>query len=150
MLHDAQKAIMSLRKPDSVGKRSERVLRLKEELNRILALVVHSRESLENELDSEFAQKKYSIDNNFLKKLKELTACYGTLTDARIRLDKSEKALEREMTPEEEEAAVREYIMEKSTDDRRLFLRNMVEAHMRGITKAAPFFDKFLAESADG
>jgi hypothetical protein len=42
---------------DTVRVRNDRVIRLKEELNLILELVVHSREALTNELSSEFAQK---------------------------------------------------------------------------------------------
>ncbi len=114
-----------------VTERSARAIRLKEELNLILELVVHSRESLNNELNSEFAQKKLSVDKPFISKLKDVSACYNSLTDARIRLDKAEKALEAEMTPAEEMAAVRAFIMALDNKERIMFLNKLFEAHKR-------------------
>jgi hypothetical protein len=114
---------------DGVVARSARVLRLKEELNLQLELVVHARESLENELSSEIAQKKLSIDKSFLSKLKELTACFNSLTDARIRLDKSEKALEKEMTPQEEKEAVRAFVASLTVDERYNLIQMMWRDH---------------------
>lgn len=123
--------LMDAKRQSGVVERSARVIRLKEELNLILELVVHSRESLENELDTEFAQKKFSIDKSFLAKLKDLTACYDKLTDARIRLDKSEKAMEAEMTPQEEKAAVRAFILSLENKERIQFLNSLMEAHKK-------------------
>jgi len=118
-----------LRAVPTVSTKSARVLRLKEELNLILELVVHSRESLQNELESEFAQKKSSIDDKFLRKLKELTACYGTLTDARIRLDKSERAMEKEMTPEDELETVEMFVKAMENVERARWLHKMISFH---------------------
>jgi recombinational DNA repair ATPase RecF len=87
------------------------ITRLKEELDAAIALVVHARESLENELDSEWAQKKLSVDASFLKKLSQLTASFNSLTESKIRLDKAEKAMERDLTPEEEREAVVGYLV---------------------------------------
>lgn len=109
--------------------RSARIIRLKEELNLILELVVHSREALTNELDSEFAQKKRSIDAVFLKKLKELTIMYETLTKSRISLDKAEHALEREMTPADELRAVRDFIKSLEPMERGENLRDLIKWH---------------------
>lgn len=90
--------------------RNQIIVRLKEELDSAIKLVVHARESLENELDSEWAQKKLSVDEKFLKKLAQLTASFNSLTESKIRLDKAEKAMERDMTPEEEREAVVLYL----------------------------------------
>lgn len=87
------------------------VTRLKEELDRTIKLVVHARESLDNELDSEWAQKKLSVDAAFLKKLAALTASFNSLTESKIRLDKAEKAMERDLTAEEEREAVVGYLL---------------------------------------
>lgn len=114
---------------DSVRVRNDRVIRLKEELNLILELVVHSREALTNELSTEFAQKKLTIDKPFLTKLKELTACYNSLTDARIRLDKAERSLEKDLSPAEEKEAVRDYVMSLTNLERGRFLKQMVVKH---------------------
>ncbi len=112
-----------------VRERSARVIRLKEELNLILELVVHSRESLQNELNSEFAQKKLSIDKQFLTKLKDLTASYNSLTASRIQLDKSERTMEKEMTPSEEKQAVFDYFLSLDGGERARMLRAMIAAH---------------------
>lgn len=114
---------------DTVRVRNERVIRLKEELNLILELVVHSREALTNELSSEFAQKKLAIDKPFLTKLKELTACYNSLTDARIRLDKAERSVEKDLSPAEEKEAVADYIMSLGNTERGRLLKRLVIKH---------------------
>lgn len=117
-------------KRDGIAKRSERARVLKEELNRVLELVVHAREALENELNSEFAQKKLGIDKPFVDKLKSLAACFTTLTESRIRLDKAEREMEAEMTPQEEKQAVRAFVMGVlSNDERREFIKSLWEAH---------------------
>lgn len=119
----------TIKHKEGVTERSARALRLKDELNRILELVVHSREALENELGSEIAQRKLSIDQPFLKKLKELTACFNSLTDARIRLDKSEKAMEAEMTPAEEMEAVRLFVASLGQEERYHFIQRLWKEH---------------------
>lgn len=103
---------------------------LKTELNAILALVQHSREALQNELSSETAQKKLFIDEKFIKKLKELSSCFGSLTDARIRLEKAEKAMEKEFTPEQEKQAVREFVAELEGRERGKFIRDLVKDYV--------------------
>lgn len=90
--------------------KNELILRLKDELDRTIALVVHARESLENELDSEWARKKLAVDKAFVSKLKELTASFNSLTESKIRLDKAERAMEADMTPSEEREAVKIYL----------------------------------------
>lgn len=93
------------------------ITRLKSELDAAIALVVHARESLDNELDSEWAQKKLSVDEKFLKKLAQLTASFNSLTESKIRLDKAEKAMERDMTPAEEVEAVTRYLSELTAQE---------------------------------
>ena len=118
---------------DSVRVRNERVVRLKDELNLILELVVHSREALTFELSSEFAQKRLMIDKPFLTKLKELTACYNSLTDARIRLDKADRSLEKDLSPAEEKEAVREFVAALGNEERYRFLTQMVTSYKAGL-----------------
>lgn len=95
-----------------VNQKNAIFLKLKDELDRTIALVVHARESLENELDTEWAQKKLSVDKAFVAKLKELTASFNSLTESKIRLDKAERAIEAELTPAEEREAVKQYLMD--------------------------------------
>lgn len=102
-------------------------VQLKNELDSAIKLVVHARESLDNELNSEWAQKKLSVDQNFLKKLKELTASFNSLTESKIRLDKAEKAIERDLTPAEEIEAVKLFLMDLSPGDLRSLVKEVRE-----------------------
>ena len=90
--------------------KNELILKLKDELDKAIGLVVHTRESLENELSTEWAQKKLSVDKAFVSKLRELTSAFNSLTESKIRLDKAERAMEADLTPAEEREAVRVYL----------------------------------------
>ena len=57
------------------------------------------------------------MDDKFLKKLKELTASFNSLTESKIRLDKAEKAIEEDMSPEEEQEAVIRYLADLPGSD---------------------------------
>jgi len=101
------------------------IIRLKEELDAAIKLVVHARESLENELDSEWAQKKLSVDKNFVSKLRELTASFNSLTESKIRLDKAERAMEAELSEAEEREAVKGYLMDMEPKDLVTFIADV-------------------------
>lgn len=93
--------------------KNEVVTKLKTELDRAIALVVKTREVLELELfgDPRWANAQpTSVDKLFVTKLRELTASFNSLTESKIRLDKAEKAMEAELTPAEERAAVVGYL----------------------------------------
>lgn len=129
-----------LARTPGVRERSARVIRLKEELNLILEVVVHAREALSNELSSEVAQKKLSIDAKFLSKLKALTSAYRELTDARIRLDKSERTLEKELTPAEEKQAVREFILSLEGKERASMIKGLIVDHNSMLARPGQAF----------
>lgn len=94
----------------SATDRNQRIVRLKAELDAAIELVSHARASLSNEMQTEWAQKQLSVDDKFLRKLKEMTASFNSLTESKIRLDKAERAMEEDMTPEEEILAVIRYL----------------------------------------
>jgi len=113
--------------------KNEVFVKLKDELDKTIKLVVHARESLDNELDSEWAQKKLSVDKAFLAKLKELTSSFNSLTESKIRLDKAEKAIEAELTPAEERDAVKRYLMDMVPSDMVQLVKEAREA--RGVVE---------------
>lgn len=91
-----------------VAERTARALRLRNELQMILEMVVNIRVRLESELAS--PSPGNFIDKGFVTKLKDLTACYQTLTTCQMNLNKSEKAMEEDMTPAQELKAVKDFI----------------------------------------
>jgi uncharacterized protein YdcH (DUF465 family) len=107
--------------------RNKVVVRLKDELDSAIALVTHARESLTNEMNSEWAQKKLSVDDKFLRKLKEMTAAFNSLTESKIRLDKAERAMEADMTLEEEREAVMQYLADMPDGELRSFVARAKE-----------------------
>jgi hypothetical protein len=125
----AYEALKEVARKEGVGERSERAIRLKNELNLILELVVNARESLQNEFTTEISKKQYSVDKAYLTKLKELTACFNSLTDSRIRLDKAEKAMEKEMTPQEEKEAVCAFVASLHNEERYHIIQRMWREH---------------------
>lgn len=98
---------------DGMSSKNEIVTKLKDELDRAIVLVVKTREVLELELFGDPAWKNAkptSVDKLFVTKLRELTASFNSLTESKIRLDKAEKAMEADLTPAEERAAVVGYL----------------------------------------
>ena len=119
----------TLKTKPGVTERSARAVRLKNELNVMLELIVKMRERLENELAD--VTHKF-IDDKFITKVNKLSQSFERLTSARIQLDKAEKALEAEMTPAEEMAAVREFILTGlDNTERAKFLWKLNEAHKK-------------------
>lgn len=118
----------------TLTERNQRVIRMKDELIKVLDLVTRCRESLEGEVSEGLAAKMKGVDLDFLRRLKELTVMFSNMTDARIRLDKAEKLLENDLTPLEERQAVIEYIHSMENQDRGEFLRTQAEYHLSRIT----------------
>ena len=115
-----------------VTERSARAIRLRNELNLILELVVKMRERLERELaESDQVQSKF-IGKDFIDKVNKLAQSYERLTSSRIALVKAEKAAEDEMTPAQEMEAVRTFVLEGlDNTERAKFLWKLNAAHKK-------------------
>jgi hypothetical protein len=107
----------------------KRVVRLGDELDEMIKIVSFQRESLSNELHDGLAYKQLGADMLVLKKTKELSAVFNSITDAKIRFDKSMKQLADTMTPEEERDAVKQYIKSLGRAERGDLLKIMVKWH---------------------
>lgn len=94
-------------KPGVVSK-TARAIRLKDELQKMLQLVVNVRSRLETELE-DAVQAKF-IDRTYVGKLKDLATMYERLTGSHIQLLKTEKTIEDAMTPAQEKQAVRDFV----------------------------------------
>lgn len=121
----------------SLRERNARVIRMKDELIKMLDLVTRCRESVEAEVSTGIAAEMKFVDADFLKRIKELSVIFNNMTDARIRLDKAERAIENDLTPSEEYEAVRMYVRALDPKERGQFLRTEVEWHKSQLVPAA-------------
>lgn len=128
----------TLKMRPGVGDRSARAIRLKNELNLMLELVVNIRERLESELKDAVSDK--FINRDFVSKLKDLSQIFERLTSARIQLDKAERAMEAELTPAQEKDAVKNFVRALVGFERGEFLRDEWAYHIKhgGIAEKAP------------
>lgn len=118
----------------SLRERNARVIRMKDELIKMLDLVTRCRESVEAEVSSGIAAEMKFVDADFLKRIKELSVIFNNMTDARIRLDKAERAIENDLTPAEEYDAVRQYVRSLDPKERGQFLRTEIEWHKSSLS----------------
>ncbi|HEY6019745.1 MAG TPA: hypothetical protein VIY48_07540 [Candidatus Paceibacterota bacterium] len=118
----------------SLRERNARVIRMKDELIKMLDLVTRCRESVEAEVSSGIAAEMKFVDADFLKRIKELSVIFNNMTDARIRLDKAERAIENDLTPAEEYDAVRQYVRSLDPKERGQFLRTEIEWHKSNLS----------------
>lgn len=98
--------------PETATAELERlVVRLQDEMDKLIKMYAFQREALENEMVSGMGYKKMGTDDKFLKKLKELTIGMNNLVETKIKYDKAQKSLTASMTPAEELEAVFKFIM---------------------------------------
>lgn len=94
------------------------VVRMADELDRLIKMYTWAREALENEMFAGMGYKKMALGEKDVKKLKELTVGINNLVESKIKYDKAQKMLTANMTPAEEMTAVIKYIESLSGDDR--------------------------------
>ncbi len=84
-----------------------KVRHLREELATQLELVVKARIRLNQELSANGGD----LTRDFTARMKDLTACFTDITQARIRLDTSEKKLGDDLTPAQERETAIKFIL---------------------------------------
>jgi len=110
----------------AVRDRNAMVVRLKDELQATIDIVAHTRESLERELgDQTDRWSKLGASKEFIARLKDLTSSFNSLTEAKIRLDKAEKQLEEDMTPEEEYQVVLQYLVDMDPEPYKVGMKSV-------------------------
>lgn len=92
------------------------VVRLQDEIERLLKLYVFQREALETEMYDGMGYKKLTADEKFVKKLKELTIGMNSLVESRIKWDRAQAKMAESMTPTQEMDAVVNYVMTLDSD----------------------------------
>lgn len=103
------------------------VVRLEDELEKLIKMVSFARDALNNELFSGMGYKGEAVSEKDLKKLKELTISMNSLIDSKIRYDKARKQLAASMTPEEEMSAVVTYIKSLDVDAYKRFRNRLAD-----------------------
>lgn len=135
------KAQIEQRFSDNLNGRKERIARLRQELNAQLDLISYSREQLEEEVKTSLDHKGYTTSVDFIKKLRELSACFGSVTDARIRLLKAEKAHEDDMSPDDEKRAVRSFVRSLECSERRDMIASLILAFHKDFGPASDWVE---------
>lgn len=113
------------------------VVRLGNEIERMIKLVSWARECLENELiGTGLGYKKMGISEKDVQKLKNLTAAVEQAANTKIRYDKAAKELAASMTPEEEYEAVWAYCLALPIEKKK-YIRDRLSELMLYERKAA-------------
>lgn len=106
------------------------VVRLETELDNLIKMFAWARETLETEMLSGLTPGKHGLHESLVKKLKELTIGMNSVVESKIKYDRAKRAMAKDMTPEEEMAAVIEYIC-ALVPEKKSELRNRL--HHRGV-----------------
>jgi hypothetical protein len=101
------------------------VIRLQDELDRLIKMYAFLREALENEIYSGLGYKQLTASEKDVKKLKELTVGMNSLVETKIKYDKAQKQMAASMTLAEELDAVFKFIMTLGYVDRNNLRRRL-------------------------
>lgn len=88
----------------------DQVVRIQDELDRMIQLHCWMREALEKEMFSGMGYKQLTANEKDLKKLKDLTVSMDSLVACKIKWDKAQKTLAASMTRKEEIDAVFQFL----------------------------------------
>lgn len=117
---------------------AERVVRLGDELDKMIKLVTFSREALQNEMFGDGGFAKTELRPSYVAKMRSLTSMIDMLVSSKIRWDKNQALMAKAMTPAEEKKAVREYIRALPLNDRYDFIRDEMRWHQARLAETHP------------
>lgn len=120
-------------KEKTLAKYDDKSVRLIDELEEMLKILVFQRETLKNQLHSGYGYKQDTIDLKAVTASKELSMAYTRMVEAQIKLDKHLKAVAEMMTPEEEMEAVEKYFQALDTGVAGKLLSKIVDKHNERI-----------------
>jgi hypothetical protein len=95
---------------------------IRDEIDATITILTRLRQVLEGEVNEVLNSKHPGVPKGALTQLKEIASCLNSLTDAKVRLDRSAKTIADAMSAEDEEAAVRAYIRAMEPRRRMAFL----------------------------
>lgn len=106
-----------------------RVVRLGDELEEFIKLLAHYREALTNETFEGMGYKTLAAPKAMLDKLQVLGQLMDKAVSSKIKFDKAARDMVANMTPEEERAAVMEYVRSLPEGERGDVLIDLVRHH---------------------
>jgi hypothetical protein len=112
-----------------LAKYDDKSVRLIDELEEMLKILVWQRETLGNQVKAGFGYKQDTIDLKAVTASKELSMAYTRMVEAQIKLDKHLKAVADMMSPEEEKEAVEKYFQTLETGEAGKLLSKIVDKH---------------------
>ena len=105
-------------------KHHERVIRLRDEVDNFIKLIVAQREAIESE---------WGITNGFnfknIEAMEALVRMLNTATTCKLKLEKAEKSAAESMTPEQERAEIKKIVQSWETRIRYNFLKDLGDWH---------------------
>lgn len=104
------------------GRYKVSVARLQDELDHLIKIFAHMRESFENEMMDGLGYKKLTVTDRQMKQGASLSKMMTELVACKVRYDKAAKTMADSMTAEEERGAVLKYLQSLSAPDRKDFL----------------------------
>lgn len=109
----------------ALAKMDHQVVRIADELEKLLKIAKYIRECLEAEITGGLGYKKMGVTDKAVKMFKDLTACMNSVTESQIRFNKAEKDMASKMTPNDEKLAVLKYLKATDADTRRYILKEL-------------------------
>lgn len=117
---------MDIRDPERAWAKQEHiVVRLGDELDRLLKLGKWLRECLENSLYDGLGYKQMAIPKGAVQQYKDLATTMDSVVKTKIAFDKAAKILAENMTPDEEMKAVIKYLKATSPDVRKAVFKEI-------------------------
>lgn len=95
------------------------VVRLQDELDSLIKIFSHMRQSFENEMMDGLGYKKMALTDTQVKQGAALSKMMTEMVMCKIRWDKAAKQMADSMTPEEEREAVMKYIKTLTPEEQR-------------------------------
>lgn len=89
-----------------LAKHSERVIRLRDEVDNFLKMIVAQREAAESEWMSGFGYKGDSVNLKVVEAMEALVRMLSTATTCKLKLEKAERDAAENMTPAQERAEI--------------------------------------------
>jgi hypothetical protein len=100
---------------------------IRDEIDQTIRILIRLRQVLEGEINEVLNSAHPGVPKGALTQLKEIASCLNSLTDAKVRLDRSAKTMADAMSVEDELEAVRAYVRAMDPRKRMTFLDGEIQ-----------------------